>query len=204
MSWFVDTRAFAQTRPGVIGPGRLVLVVGPSGAGKDTLMNGARAACADEPTVVFPRRVVTRPASEAEDHETVGAELFDRMVAERRFVLWWHAHGNRYGIRSSIDDNIRCGQTIVCNVSRTVVALARQRYACVAVVLITAPRRVLEARLASRARPSDGDIMQRMMQSSELEQGEEPDFVIRNVGRPEAGIRRLLNAIRDSGFFVIY
>lgn len=44
-----------------IGPGRLVLVVGPSGAGKDTVLTLARDACRG--TVLFPRRVVTRPAS---------------------------------------------------------------------------------------------------------------------------------------------
>src|SRR5262249_51134173 len=204
VSWFVDTRAFAGMRRAVIGPGRLVLVVGPSGAGKDTLINGARAACADDPSVVFPRRVVTRSPAGAEGHDTVCAEAFDRMVADRGFALWWHAHGNRYGIRSSIDDDIRCGRTVVCNVSRTVVGSARERYGCVAVVLVSAPRRVLEARLASRARPGDGDILQRIVRSAELEQSEEPDFVIRNVGRPEVGIRRVLNVIRDPGFFVIY
>ena len=52
-----------------IGPGRLVLVVGPSGAGKDTLIAGARVKCLNNPTIVFPRRVVTRAASVAEDND---------------------------------------------------------------------------------------------------------------------------------------
>ncbi|MGA7013248.1 MAG: phosphonate metabolism protein/1,5-bisphosphokinase (PRPP-forming) PhnN, partial [Pseudolabrys sp.] len=60
----------APARSELIGPGRLVLVVGPSGAGKDTVITGAKAACAADSTFVFPRRVVTRPASDAEDHDT--------------------------------------------------------------------------------------------------------------------------------------
>jgi len=204
VTWFVDTRALSRARPGMIGPGRLVLVVGPSGAGKDTLINGTRLECADDPTVVFPRRVVTRSSSQSEDHETVSVESFDRTVAERGFALWWHAHGNRYGIPSAIDHDIRSGRTVVCNVSRTIVGLARQRYASVAVVLVTAPPQILEARLASRGRSSDGDIVQRMVRSSEIDPSDEPDFVIRNVGRPGVGIRRVLNVIHDPGFFVIF
>jgi ribose 1,5-bisphosphokinase len=204
MSWIVDTRAFLSPRRDLIGPGRLVLVVGPSGAGKDTLIAGARAACADDASVVFPRRVVTRPSSAAEDHDAMAVDEFTQAVADGAFALWWDAHGHRYGIRSIINDEIRAGRTIVCNVSRTIIDLARRRYSCVTVVLITAPKELLEARLACRDRPSDGRLAERIHRSAEVGSNIDAEVVIRNVGNPKAGVRRMLNAIRDPGFFIVY
>ncbi len=204
MSWFVDTRALKRPRLEMIGPGRLILVVGPSGAGKDTLIQGARVACEGDATVVFPRRVVTRPSSASEDHDTVDPAAFNQALADDAFALWWDAHGHRYGIPASIEDDIRSSRTVVCNVSRTIVDLARRQYAFVAVVLITAPEAILEARLANRERPSDGILAQRIARSARLDQSCKPDFVIRNVGKPVVGIRRLLNVIRDPGIVVIY
>jgi ribose 1,5-bisphosphokinase len=204
VSWLVDLRRYARPQPGQIGPGRLVLVVGPSGAGKDTLIAGARAACANDPTVVYPRRVVTRLSTAPEDHDTLSEEAFGDAMAAGDFALWWAAHGHRYGIPSSIDEDIQAGRTVVCNVSRTVLGLARQRYVSVTVVLVTAPQKVLEARLAGRARTSDGNVADRIGRSAQLQMHAEPDVKIQNVGRVEIGVRRLLNAIRDPGIFVAY
>jgi ribose 1,5-bisphosphokinase len=181
----------------LIGPGRLVLIVGPSGAGKDTLISGARLECTNEPAIVFPLRVVTRASSPYEDHATLDIEAFNHALAAGRFALWWEAHGHRYGIPASIDDDIRAGRTVVCNVSRTIIDLARRRYARVAVVLITAPPRVLEARLARRDRQSDGDATDRLARSIDVTGTCQPNFVIGNVARPLVGVRRLLNVIRD-------
>lgn len=196
MSGLGKTQTLVPANPGALGPGRLVLVVGPSGAGKDTLLRGARAACAYDPAVVFPRRVVTRPKSDTEDHDTIDAAGFARAAGEGAYALWWQAHGHGYGVPASIDRDIRAGRTVVCNVSRTVVDVARQRYAFVTVVEITAPMQVLLSRLASRQRASDGDIAHRLERSGEVEQLFTPDIVIRNVGRPDGGIRRLIRAIR--------
>jgi ribose 1,5-bisphosphokinase len=203
MSWLVDTRRYPDARRDAIGPGRLILVVGPSGAGKDTLIRGARAACAGDRTVVFPRRTVTRQSTPWEDHDTMPAEDFRHAVAAGRFALWWDAHGHSYGIPASVDDDIRAARSVVCNVSRTIIGFARNRYAAVVVVQVIAPPPVLAARLAGRQRPSDGNLDARMARSPAGEKVE-PDVVIHNVGRPEVGIRRMLNVIRDDGFVIIW
>jgi ribose 1,5-bisphosphokinase len=186
------------SHPGALGPGRLVLVVGPSGAGKDTLLKGARAACAFDPAVVFPRRVVTRPKSSTEDHDSIDAAAFERAASDGAYALWWRAHGNSYGIPAAIGQDIRAGRTVVCNVSRTVIESARQHYGFVTVVEITAPEPVLQSRLGSRQRSGDGDITQRLERSAQVAQLFTPDIIIRNVGRPDGGIRRLIRAIRTS------
>ena len=202
MSWVLDTRP-RNARPGQPGPGRLALVVGPSGAGKDTLLDGAREACRDDSSIVFPRRVITRPPSSSEDNDAIAADDFNQAAADGAFALWWEAQGNRYGIPSSIDDDIRHGRTVVCNVSRTIVTAARLRYSQIAVVLVTAPAKVLEARLTARGRATDGCIDQRLRRSEEMRPCD-ADFVIRNTGWREVGVYRLVNVIRDCGFYVIY
>jgi ribose 1,5-bisphosphokinase len=175
-----------------IGPGKLVLVVGPSGAGKDTLLDLARAACADDPTIVFVRRVVTREASSEEDNEHISVDAFREACARGAFAIHWEAHGHSYGLPRSIEDNVRAGRTVVANVSRTVIPALRQTYANVVVVSITAPADVLAARLAMRKRGSDGNIAQRLARAVE---DTEPDATIVNVSSAEYHARQLLRII---------
>ena len=118
-----------------IGPGRLVLVVGPSGAGKDTLLGLAKAACADDGNIVFPRRVITREASASEENEEVGIGTFQEALTRGEYAMHWEAHGHCYALSRAIDDEIRAGRTIVANVSRTVIGAMRRAYAGVVVVL---------------------------------------------------------------------
>jgi ribose 1,5-bisphosphokinase len=180
----------------MIGPGRLILVVGPSGAGKDTLIGLARASCADDDRIVFPRRVVTRDASIFEDNEQVSFEAFRRRLAGGEFAMYWEAHGHGYGLPCAIEDDIRAGRTVVANVSRTVIGAMRRTYADVIVVSITAPPEILEERLAARARSSDGQIEHRLRRTVD-DAAAAPDVSIVNVGSIDDHARELLRIVRS-------
>jgi ribose 1,5-bisphosphokinase len=179
--------------PDAIGPGWLVLVVGPSGAGKDTLLGLARSACAEDTNVVFPRRVATREASNFEDNAQLSADGFRAALARGDFAMHWEAHGHLYGLPRAIDDDIRAGRSVVINASRTVIDAARQTYANVTVIAITAPPEILAERLKMRARGSDGRVEQRLSRTVDTTA---PDITILNVGRPDDHARRLVRAIR--------
>lgn len=185
--------AMTARNPAGVGPGRLILVVGPSGAGKDTLLGLAKAACAEDCNIVFPRRVVTREASSSEDNEQLSPEAFREGLARGDFAIDWEAHGHRYALPHSVEDDVRAGRTVVANVSRMVVDALRRAYADVVVVSITAPPQVLAARLAMRARQSDGRIEKRLQRAVD---DATPDLTILNVGRAEDHARRLLRVIR--------
>jgi ribose 1,5-bisphosphokinase len=190
--------AAAADRASRIGPGALVVVVGPSGAGKDTLLALARTLCADEPRIVFPRRIVTRPPSSAEDHESVAPSAFDAAIGQGAYAFWWEAHGLKYALSAAIDAELRSGKTVVCNVSRAVVRALRERYARLTVVLVTAPKDVLLARLAARGRESGGDVAERL-DRGDLASGDlEPDIVIDNIGDPHNGASRLAEVLRGA------
>ena len=88
--------------------GSLVLVVGPSGAGKDSVLNGARAALADDDDFVFVRRTITRTSGAGgEDNVEVTPEAFAAAKATGAFALSWRAHDLDYGIPKSIEDDLR-------------------------------------------------------------------------------------------------
>lgn len=183
----------ADPSAAAIGPGRLILVVGPSGAGKDTLLGLAKSACADDPNIVFPRRVITRQASASEDNEEVNASTFEAALARDEYAMHWQAHGHCYALSRAIDDDLRRGHTVIANVSRTVIATMRRAYADVVVVSITAPPNVLAERLAMRGRSSDGRIEYRLSRAVDEAA---PDLTIVNTGSAEYHARQLVRAIK--------
>ena len=167
--------------------GLLVLVVGPSGAGKDTVLNYAMARLADDTETVFTRRVITRPAEASEAHEPVTEAEF----ARRRFALSWRAHGLRYGIPAGIEAELAAGRTVIANVSRGVIDSARRTYRCL-VVEVTAPAGLLAARLAARHREPETEIAARLARIAPYEGA---DVTIMNDSAPEAAGDAFLAAL---------
>ncbi|MEW9806258.1 phosphonate metabolism protein/1,5-bisphosphokinase (PRPP-forming) PhnN [Mesorhizobium marinum] len=181
--------------------GAFVAIVGPSGAGKDTLIAHARSALADEPQVEFVRRVITRPCDgQTEVHDTLADDAFVAAQAKGAFALAWEAHGLRYGLPASVDRAIDNGQVAVANVSRGALPALRRRYANVAVVEVTADPEILAARLAGRGRESHGEILSRLARTATCDTTG-PAVALDNSGAKEIAGDRLVAIIRKAMAF---
>jgi ribose 1,5-bisphosphokinase len=178
--------------------GGLALVVGPSGAGKDTLIRAAQTMLAGDPRFVFPRRAVTREAMVAlEDHDTVEAQFFEKQRLRGAYALDWEAHGLRYGVPASIDAAMVAGRLVVVNVSRKVVARAVEKYERCFVLHVTARPEVRAARLAGRGRESAGDVASRLSRTgAEMPEGISA-IEIDNSGALESGINAFVGALKS-------
>jgi ribose 1,5-bisphosphokinase len=179
-----------------IGPGLLVLVVGPSGAGKDAVLRAARERLVGDTRFVFPLRIVTREVNAAEDHVAVTPQEFDELVRCGALAVQWQAHGLHYGIRGEIDQFLRAGRCVVCNASRNVVPLARARHVNAATVLIDAPLQLRAQRLARRERESARDISARLARFVAGADALEPDLIICNDGSLECAGEALTRWLR--------
>lgn len=153
----------AAASPVEAAAGTMVVVVGPSGAGKDSVMSYAARHFADETRVRFVRRVITRPADAGgEAHEAVDVDGFRAREAAGGFAVSWEAHGLRYGIPHETLDQLAHGATLVANGSRSALPAFAAAYKDLKVVLITARPDILAARLAARGRESAEAIARRL------------------------------------------
>lgn len=147
--------------------GTLVLVVGPSGAGKDSLIEGARVRLSTNAGFVFPQRDITRAADlGGEDYNAVGVAEFDSRRAAGAYSLSWGAHNLYYGVPASIEQDLNAGSCVVVNVSRAILDDARDRLTPVRVVNVTVPEAILAERLAARGRESLADIEARLARAT--------------------------------------
>lgn len=172
-----------------------MLVVGPSGAGKDTLINAAKAALRDDPSFVFPRRVVTRQAmAELEDHDSVSEAEFTKAEAAGAYALSWSAHGLRYGLPASLADDLAAGRTVVFNASRAMVASATAKFPGTRVILVEATPDVRAKRLSGRGRETEAEVAARLAREVPAAL---PDAIrIDNSGPLEQGIASFTSALR--------
>ncbi|MEM6376172.1 MAG: phosphonate metabolism protein/1,5-bisphosphokinase (PRPP-forming) PhnN [Pseudomonadota bacterium] len=145
---------------GRITMGRLIAVVGPSGVGKDSVMQGI---VARMPKMHLVRRVITRaPDLGGEDYDAVSEQSFRDMVKNAAFALHWRAHGLSYGLPQNVRQPLNAGTDCLANFSRRALQAGAAAFPNFVVLNITAQPQTLAARLAARGRESEAEIAMRL------------------------------------------
>lgn len=176
--------------------GTLFLVVGPSGAGKDTLLDAARQHLEGDERYCFPKRLITRaPDAGGEAHIAVSAQQFDMHRSSGQLFLHWSAHGQSYGIPSCVAEALAAGQHVVANVSRSVLDEARRRIHPVRVLSVQVTAAVLRQRLQARGREQGEELEERLRRASAFAVHGADVTVIRNDGDLETAVARFLAAL---------
>ena len=180
-----------------MGDGVFVAVVGPSGAGKDSLISYARRRLGGEGAIEFVRRVVTRQSDGAtEDHDSLAEEEFSAAEARGEFALSWRAHGLSYGLPARVDRGIESGHVMVANLSRAAIPALNRRYANVVIVEVMADPEILASRIAGRARESAGDVASRLARQARIDAGDATVVRLDNGGALEIAGERLVDLLR--------
>lgn len=146
---------------------RLIWLTGPSGSGKDSLLNALREAPPAQ--LVIAHRYITRPADAGgENHVALSEAEFRRREAMGLFAISWQAHGLHYGLGEEIDHWLARGLNVLVNGSRLHLPIVQQHYGdqVLPLVLQVSPE-VLEARLRQRGRESEADISKRLARAAE-------------------------------------
>lgn len=179
-------------------PGVLVLVVGPSGVGKDTLIGGARKALEADKRFSFVRRLVTRPTDmDLEDHVSLDREAFARARAGGRFALVWQAHNLDYALPISVDTDLALGRVVVANISRHAVPAAIGKYPLCRVVQISAEISLRAERLARRGRENRDQIAARLAREGAALPADVAPIVIDNSSSVGIGVTAFVMALRQ-------
>ncbi|MDI7862887.1 phosphonate metabolism protein/1,5-bisphosphokinase (PRPP-forming) PhnN [Rhizobiaceae bacterium n13] len=177
-------------------PGMVVVVVGPSGAGKDTLMAIAAGHFAGREEVHFVRRIITRESDAGgEDHRSVADHEFEAMAADGAFAVSWEAHGLKYGVPAKVREHLARGELVVVNGSRSVLERFHSAFERIKVVNVTARPEVLAARLEARGRETREDILQRLARGALAVRGEFDVVNIDNSGALDDAGRAMVDAL---------
>jgi ribose 1,5-bisphosphokinase len=175
--------------------GCFVAIAGPSGAGKDTLIQGVQERLAQDRRFVFARRIITRQGDCSEEHDTVTPAEFAALGACNGLLLSWAANGLCYGIPAGLGSDLTKGRIVIANVSRAVLPEVRQRFRCHLVVHVTAAPDVLALRLRARGREDVASQQARLARALQQDATVVADVTIDNSDSLDGSLRALEQAL---------
>jgi ribose 1,5-bisphosphokinase len=177
----------------------LIYTMGPSGAGKDSVLGWLKAHLPPDAAVHFARRCITRQTyAVGEQHEALTGEEFAQAHNASHFGLHWAANGLHYGVRWPELQGPPDTQWIIINGSRAHLPEACQQYPGLVALHIGASPEVLHTRLLARGRETSAEVQARLTRMPPLfcPQGTKLLEIHNNTRLQDAG-HQLLLALRS-------
>lgn len=176
--------------------GRLFFFVGPSGVGKDTLLQWVRQRIPADADIVFAQRTITRPAHPSEAHETMDAATFRQLAAAGHFAMVWQANDLCYGVRRGIEAELKAGRDVIVNGSREYVPQLWQSFPDAQVVWIEADATQIRERIEARQRESGTALFRRLERAMQFAPPKTEQIIhLDNSGPPEVAGQKLLEIL---------
>lgn len=194
-----------QKNPVVTGPGLLFVVSGPSGAGKDTLVE---ALIAKTGRLRYSVSATTRPARpgerNGEHYFFVTREEFDRRIQGDGLLEWREYNGNLYGTpRDFVEETLRAGYDLIMK-PEVNGALAIKSTFPDAVLIFLLPDRFsyLRGRLLARRTETNEEIARRLeIAHDEIRNIRDFDYIVINEeDRSDEAVRDLQAILQAERF----
>lgn len=179
----MPTYSSAKTN-GCLPSGRLIVLTGPSGVGKGTLV---RALLQHYPELYLSISVTTRSPRPGEidgrNYYFISRSQFEQMVANGELLEWAEFAGNYYGTRLlPVEEQISQGKSVLLEIELQGARQIRQTFPRALSIFILPPSlKELEERLRGRGQDSEEAIARRLRTAQEeINAAGEFDFKIIN------------------------
>ena len=176
--------------------GYLILVIGNSGSGKDSIITEAIRRN-QTLNLYSPKRYITREPSEDENNFFITDKEYHLKSIHNEFALEWEIYNLKYGVPIEIDDWLQKGYHVIVNVSRTVVEEAKQKYEKCKVVFVEVPFHIISKRILERGREDKVGLIERIERAKQNLKYLNADFIIDNSGSLESAVNQFLTYIKQ-------
>ncbi len=180
--------------------GKLVYLMGPSGAGKDTLLSLVKGVCHEKaehlrPLYVATRHITRPPCDSIEKHISLSKQEFLYLLSKGHFILHWQSHGHLYGIGKDVNVALAHNCLVLMNGSRAYLPQAQRLFPDLVPILLQVDQEVLQTRLWTRGREDAKQIQERMERCIEIESESGFMYTINNSGTLEGTLHTFKNLL---------